>query len=497
MKRGPDHSEKVTQCNPSFAQVALGIPEIVATILHHYPRYGLRGQNNLVTVSKVWHEAIKQWHLQDEPTFERLIADCLKCPESVIHILRDNTLLPYLSEEQILRLISCHGEFAISLLENDVLPINHQSLLVLTKYHLQVAMYFFNDPQWFKRIKYNLYAFGCQHPEIAQYILDNNLTDGNDLIRREGLNKLAESSLVIARKLLNDSVTFGNLTEPTLKGPQFLYKHLELLIELGKTNESFAFLHSHNVEINTPEDFINHFEILCELGLSEKEVGVLGDYHPEIALKVLQNETIFARYIGINRLLMIMGWVLRHEVIAMHVLETNNISDTRLSDLCKIHRAVATHVSNTPHLYNRLCINNLINGALLLQNAELAIAILKSNTADEQLNIDALMRLASGNPSVAKYILTTKKLYTKLSEANVRTISNQYPHIVRKILNTSSLRDLVEHTYLSILESIGRAFVIKPFLVDVSEKAKCWDLQSNKPKEEMNVDAVAKFTLKK
>ncbi|MCS5711110.1 hypothetical protein [Candidatus Berkiella aquae] len=492
MKLGPEHSEKIAECGPSSAQIALGMPEIVATILHHYPRYGLRGQNNLATVSTVWHQVIKECHLQDEPTFEKLITDCLKCPEGVIHILRNDTLLPYLSERQVLRLISCHREFAIYLLENDVISVNSQNLLTLTKYHPQVAMHLLSNPQWLQRIRDYVCFFGCQHHEIAEYILDNNIRTGDDeLDHRADLKRLADSSLIIARRLLNDPVIFEDLTEPNLKGPLVLYKHLELLIELSKTNESFAFLYSLNVEINTPEDFINHFETLCSFGLSEQEVKVLGDYHPEIAMKFLQNETLCQRFLGANAQFMINHWAKLHEAVAMHILKANNVNDVELADLCKRHPVAAKYVINTPHLCNRLCMSYYGN-FFSTQNEELAIDILKTETFHPKLHGTALLYLASNDPKAAKMILTTNKFCRKLTEANVRYICNQHLHIVRKILNTQSLRELVEPADLAILKAMDRQIIIKPLLFGASKQAKGWDLKANKPSEGAKINVVTK-----
>ncbi|MCS5711109.1 hypothetical protein [Candidatus Berkiella aquae] len=505
MKRGPDHSEKTPECNISPVQVALGIPEIVTNILHHYPRYGLRGQNYLVTVSKVWHEAIKQCHLQEEPTFEKLIADCLKCPESVIQILRDDTLLPYLSEEQILKLISCHSEFAIYLLKNDIISLiygnyilNPTKLLTLTKHHSEVAITFFTNPKWRQKLlNIHIYKFGCQHLEIAHYILDNNLQD-NDIgeIRSNGLKSLAASFVTIARRLLNDPATFRELTEPNLKGPKFLYQYLELLIETARTNESFGFLSS---KINTPNDFINQFENLCDLGLTAEEIKVLGEYHSEIAMKVLQSKTLCEKYFDPKSCFQ---WGKNHETVAMHFLKTEplckNLDDDMVVELCKKHPAAVKYVLNTPDLCELVCMAFIYPTKSVVHSLdEIPMHILKDPTLCEMLCEVPLLAFGAYHPRAAKVILTTKDFYTKLSEEKINSICHKHPHILRKILNTQSLREMLEPEHLNKLESIDPQLHIKPLLIKVSEQAKSWDLQTNKPSEEMDIDAVAKFTFKK
>ncbi|MCS5711106.1 hypothetical protein [Candidatus Berkiella aquae] len=495
MKRGPRHFKKTVECNSSSAQVALGIPEIVANILHQYPRYGLRGQNNLVTVSKVWHEAIKQCHLQDEPTFEKLIADCLKCPESVIQILRDDTFLPYLSEEQILKLISCHSEFAIYLLKNDFIPINQENLLILTKHHPQVAMHLFTNPKWRQTLQQmNIYLFGCQHLEIAQYILDNHL--GSDLLhRREGLKTLAESSPIIARRIFNDPATYRDLTEHNLNGPKFLFKYIELLIERSNAERSKANQPSVLLQINTPEDFINHFEDLSELELSRLEVKVLGEYHSEIAMKVMQSERLFKKYCETRPY---NTWVINHEAVAMCFIKTEAFREFfdyyLMSRLCENHPAALEFLFNQEDLRINMYANVFLNSdSPNLPLDKIAMPCLKDPNFRRISHDSLLVSLGTHNPEAAKFILTTKELYTKLSENSVRLICNKYPHITQQILNTQSLRELVKPAHLAILEAV----IIEPFAVEISKQAKGWDLQSNKPSKEMDVDAVAKFTLKK
>ncbi|MCS5710679.1 hypothetical protein [Candidatus Berkiella aquae] len=468
----------------SPVEYALSLPEIVAIIASFCPLYSVRGKNNLMTVSKLWHKVISESDFYDNVSFRNLIKDCLKSPEGVIYILRDEKLLPYLTKERLLELIGCHKEFALHLLENEIMSgLCQYDLFRLASHHHEVGLFILKNEKYRKEFSdVGVSSLGHNHPKIADYLF-NTQPNILDLAINE------KSHPDIVRQMLNHSDNFNRLYAVGIVR-DVAFKYLDVLVESCKDKKAFEFLK--RFEINTPADFIQNLINLFEGGwLNWQHLIYLGCHHAEIAINILKTPTLLE---NINPDVII-AFGRYHKSVAMHILTTEKIykklNGNNLFSVCNFHFEAIEYLFNQPELLKK--ISMFFIKFIAYKHPKIGLAILKTEDYFTQLTSSELECIGcSGNSAVIEHILLTSVLYNKLTIENLEKICRANPRVVRKILYSSHLHKEIEAFHLERLRVVNEYISQLPpvdIAFDVSRLAKLWNVEKN------TVDSVVNATL--
>ncbi|MCS5710678.1 hypothetical protein [Candidatus Berkiella aquae] len=478
-----DSTENASEATYSPVEHALTIPEIIANILYHYPHSGILGQNNIMTVSKLWHKVLKENDLIDDFSFKKLIEDCVKYPEGVIHILKDKSLQPYLTTEKLFKIISCHKAFAIHFLQNiDISNSEQKDVAILANYHSEVVMCILEKLKTYEgnaTFTGLLMRLGKQDPIIAEHILNTP-----ELIKRASLRLFSEINPNIAIRILNEPFGYGKCTKPGHYYPVVLFQYLEVLIEIGKKQKGFEFLKELN--INTPEEFVCKLED-CALRLSRNVLSEIALYNEEVRMKIMMTPSL-RKKVGKSSIIHL-GEV--HAKAAMYILETRilhsyNSFDSVLATFAR-HITVAKYIFNTPELFNLLSHEIIVS--IASKSHEMAMHILKTEELCKLLESKDIIKLGYENPTVAKYILSTPEICAKMMTDDMFALANKHSFVVKNILDTDEFRKRIDDTQLISLECLKykiRNFTPSAIQQQVCKQAQLWNVLTNELDEDNN-----------
>ncbi|MCS5710680.1 hypothetical protein [Candidatus Berkiella aquae] len=476
-KRQKIHSsEVVTTTAHHLFEEALADPVIVKKILHYCPHYRFYGKNNMMIVSKQWHKVISESDLYENSSFQKLLQDCLISPEVVIDILRDETLLPYLSRRKLLELISCYKEFAIYILQMEIFSdLSLYEKALLTQYHHDVAMYVLKNPKYFDEKNMDLaITLGCQHPQVAQLILDKKIP-----LSTTQLLSLAKSNSTIARQILNDK----KCDTQNMRDIAFL--HLDVLIDICNEKKIFPI----QVDFKTPEEFVLNLEHICRYNLVDDfDLLTLGKFHSEVAMQIVKcsvlREKLF--FNGFTLYGDFVDMCILHRNVAEYVCDTPEwLSKLNIQELYRIgivHPKVAMVILKTETLCDQLSSSTMAN---LGCHQEIAMTILKTEKLYNRLTSHDLRKLGySNNPLVVEHLLMTSAFCNKITQIDLIGICSKKPSVLKKVISLLAL-DKKNEVHLKRLQAIQHIAKLAPsdIAVAISQQSQAWNVETNQTEE--------------
>ncbi len=417
---------------PAVQQPRIILGDHLRLVACFLPAYRFFGKNTVHSVCK----ELNTPEFKKNPVIGRkktlfAFSQSYQTPEAALFILNDETLWNHMG----------HGE-----------------RLTLAGMHPTVAQKMMADPTILDTLKtwgWDFAFLGSRNPDLAKEILGDETIFKT--MRGDAIAFLGQNDIELAKKILNTPVLRSRLRAHDM--PELGKIHLEiaeLILKIPLPRKELIALGEYHVEIarkilNTDlkyklniEDrfcFAVHPELRSELAdqcIYAKDHAKVSQYDAVIAQRKL--DFILSNPVILNEASDLIIMSMNHVEIAKQILANpllrNKLQGDVLAHFCKYHVEIANQF-----LVDDALKSQLRNIHILGQQH---VVVARKIIAENWLNGDQLNDLAANHPSIALQIFANPELLGRFSGRNLTSLAISNVAIAEKCLNDEDLRSKIE-----------------------------------------------------